>query len=117
MGLHFDLLTGKDMKQINDLKESYGGAQDIMKSIKNMRKYEVRKKTAEQKGYGEMLEMAEDYAKSIAKVEDFVEKENIRTTKEAVVTTQVSGWQGAPVALGCLKRVAGDGTTLAPKEM
>lgn len=117
MGLHFDLLSRKDIEQMDALKESYGGARGIMKSIENMRKYETRKKIAREKGYGETLEKAEEYAKSIAKVEDFLEKENIRVTKDGVVTTQVSGWQGAPVALSCLRRMAGDGTTLAPKEM
>ncbi len=117
MGLHFNLLTEKDMKQMDALKESYGGASEIMKTIENKRKYETRKRIANEKGFGKTLDKAEEYAKSIAKVEDFIEKENIKVTKDGIVTTQVSGWQGAPVALSCMRRMAKDGTTLAPKEM
>ncbi len=117
MELHFNLLTEKDMKQMDALKESYGSASEIMKTIENKRKYETRKRIANEKGFGETLDKAEKYAKSIAKVEDFIEKENIRVTKDGTVTTQVSGWQGAPVALSCMRRMAEDGTTLAPKEM
>ncbi|MCK4328605.1 hypothetical protein KAX02_02060 [candidate division WOR-3 bacterium] len=117
MALHFNLLTEKDMKQMDALKESYGGASEIMKTIENKRKYETRKRIANEKGFGETLDKTEEYAKSIAKVEDFIEKENIRVTKDGIVTTQVSGWQGAPVALSCMRRMAEDGTTLAPKEM
>ncbi len=117
MGLHYGLLTDEDKKKIDALKQSYGGASEIMRSIEDMRKYETRKKIGEEKGYGEMLKSAEGYVRSIARVEDFIEKENIQVTRDAVVTTQVSGWQGVPVALKCIKLVAGDGVTLAPKEM
>ncbi|MCK4256080.1 hypothetical protein KAX35_04250 [candidate division WOR-3 bacterium] len=117
MALHFNLLKEKDMKQMDALKESYGGASEIMKTIENKRKYETRKRIANEKGFGDTLDKAEEYAKSIAKVEDFIEKENIKVTKDGIVTTQVSGWQGAPVALSCMRRMAKDGTTLAPKEM
>lgn len=98
------------------LKESYGGASEIMKSIDKMRKYEERKKVAGEKGFGETLEKAEVYAKSFAKVDDFIEKENIRVTREGIATTQVSGFQGAPVTLKCMKRMAEDRETLVPEE-
>lgn len=117
MGMHFDLLAEKDLRQMRLLKESYGGASEIVKTIERKRKYDVRKRIAEETGYGEMLQQVEKFAGSIAKVEDFIEKEKIRVKKDGVVTTQVSGWQGVPVALSCLRRMAGDGTTLAPKEM
>lgn len=116
MGLHFDLFSKKDYEQMDALKESYGGASEIMKSIDKMRKYEERKKVAGEKGFGETLEKAEVYAKSFAKVDDFIEKENIRVTREGIATTQVSGFQGAPVTLKCMKRMAEDRETLVPEE-
>jgi hypothetical protein len=116
MGLHFAFFNDKELKQMDALKESYGGASGIMKSIEKMRSYETRKKAAEEKGFGDMLEKAEEYVKSFAKVEDFIEKENIRFTREGVTTTQVSGFQGAPVTLKGMQRIAEDGETLVPRE-
>jgi hypothetical protein len=49
-------------------------------------------------------------------VEDFIEKENIRVTKPGVATAQVSGFQGAPVTLRGMERIAQDGETLVPSE-
>lgn len=116
MALHFDFFNDKEKKQMDALKESYGGAAEIMKSIETMRQYEKRKKVAEEKGFGDMLEQAETYAKSFAKVDDFIEKENIKFTKEGVATTQVSGFQGAPITLRCMERMADDGEILVPEE-
>lgn len=117
MGLYYNLLTEKEKRQMDSLKESYGGAFEIMNSIEHKRRYEVRKKIAQEKGYGELLERAEGYVGAIAKIEDFLEAENIKATRDAVVTTQVSGWQGAPISLECIRLISQDGTTLAPKEM
>lgn len=116
MSLHFDFFSDKELKQMDALKESYGGASEIMKSIDKMRDYEERKKVAGEKGFGEMLEKAEEYAKSFPKIEDFIEKENVQFTKEGVATTQVSGFQGAPITLKGMKRMAEDGDTLVPEE-
>lgn len=116
MGLHFAFFNDKELRQMDALKESYGGASEITKSIEKMRRYEVRKRAVEEKGFGDMLEKAENYAKSFAKVEDFIEKENIRFTREGVATTQGSGFQGAPVTLRCMQRMAEDGETLVPQE-
>ena len=116
MGLHYDLFSQKELKQMDALKESYGGASEIMKSIDKMRSYDQRKKVAGEKGFGEILEKAENYAKSFAKVEDFIEKENISFTKGGVATTQVSGFQGAPITLRGMERIAEDGETLVPSE-
>jgi len=114
--LHFDFFSDKELKQMDALKESYGGASEIMKSIDKMRDYGERKKVAGEKGFGDMLEKAEEYAKSFAKVENFIEKENVRFTKEGVATTQVSGFQGAPITLRGMQRMAEDGETLVPEE-
>jgi len=116
MGLHYPFLTKKDMKQMDAVKESYGGTAAIMKSIEEMRGYEKREKLAEEKGYGEMIKKAASYAKSFAKVDDFIEKENLEVKKSGVATTQVSGWQGAPVTLRGMARIAEDGETLVPSE-
>lgn len=116
MGLHFDLFSQKEQKQMDALKESYGGAKAIMDAITKMRKYEERKKVAAEKGFGDTLEKAEKYAKSFPKVNDFIEKENIEFTKPGVATTQVSGFQGAPITLRAMERIAEDGETLVPTE-
>ncbi len=116
MSLHYPFLSKKDMNQMDALKESYGGAKEISETIDNMRKYEVRKKIAEDRGFGKMLEDAEKYAASFPKVEDFIESEKIEFSKPGIATTQVSGFQGAPITLHAMKKVAEDGSTLIPKE-
>lgn len=116
MSLHYNFLNKKEMKQMDALKESYGGASEIENSIKKLRDYKKRKEIAEEKGFGETIQKAETYAKSFAKVEDFIEKENIKVTKAGVATAQVSGWQGAPVTLRGMKRIAEDGETLVSAE-
>ncbi|MEN8152849.1 MAG: hypothetical protein ABFR75_02405 [Acidobacteriota bacterium] len=116
MSLHYPFLSKKDMDQIDALKESYGGASEIERSIDKMREYETRKKVAAEKGFGGMLEKAEAYAAKFPKLEDFIEKESISFTKPGVATTQVSGFQGAPITLQAMKRIAEDGKTLVPEE-
>ena len=116
MALHYGFLSQKDMDQMDALKKSYGGASEISNSIKKMREYRERKKVAEEKGFGEMLEQAEMYAKSFAKVDDFIKKENIQFSKPGVATTQVSGFQGAPITLRGMQLIAEDGETLVPNE-
>ncbi len=116
MGMHFSFFSQKEMKQMDKLKEAYGGAAEIMKSIEKMKKYEERKKVAAEKGFGDMLEKAEGYARSLAKVEDFIEAEKIEFTKPGVATTQVSGFQGAPITLRGMQRMAEDKETLVPAE-
>ena len=61
MSLHYPFLSKKDMDQMDALKESYGGAAAIEKSIAKMRDYPERKKVAGEKGFGEMLEMGEKF--------------------------------------------------------
>jgi hypothetical protein len=116
MGLHFKLFSDRELKQMDALKQAYGGASEIMKAIEKKRDYKERKKVTAEKGFGEMLEKAETYAGSLAKVEDFIEKENIEFTKAGVATAQVSGFQGAPITLRGMQRMAEDGETLVPAE-
>ena len=115
--MHFDLLSDKDLKAMDALLDSYGGAKEISEKIDSMRDYETRKRIAGEKGYGEMLEKAEEYASNFAKVEDFVEKNEITVTKQGICTTQVSGFQAARPTYDCLKRVAENRDVLFPTEM
>lgn len=115
--MHFELLSDKDLKTMDALLDSYGGAKEISEKIDSMRDYETRKRIAGEKGYGEMLEKAEEYASNFAKVEDFVEKNGITVTKQGICTTQVSGFQAARPTYDCLKRVAENRDVLFPTEM
>lgn len=115
--MHFKLLTDSDLKAMDALRDSYGGAKEINRKIEAMRDYEQRKKIAAEKGFGERLEKAEEYVKDFAKVEDFIEKNNITVTKKGICTTQVSGFQGASPTFDCLRRVAENKDVLFPTEM
>ena len=115
--MHFKLLSNKDLKAMDALIDSYGGREAISRKIESMRDYQTRKKKAAEKGYRDMLERAEEYVKKFARVEDFVEKEGITTSKAGVCTTQVSGFQGARPTFDCIKRVAENGDVLFPTEM
>lgn len=115
--MHIPFLSKKEIKAIDDLKKSYGGAQAISKGIEAKRKYEIRKKIAEQKGFGQMLNEAEGFAKKFPKIDDYKKKNNIKITKKAIATTQVSGWQGAKATHNAMKRIARDSNVLIPCEM
>ncbi len=115
--MHFDLLSDKDLKAMDALLDSYGGAKEISGKIESMRDYETRKRIAGEKEFGEMLEKAVGYTKNFAKVEDFVEKNGITVTKPGICTTQVSGFQAARPTFDCLKRIAENGGVLFPTEM
>jgi len=115
--MHFKLLSDRDTKAIDALIDAYGGPKAINDKVIEMRKYDTRKKLAGDKGYGNMLSQAEEHVKKFAKVEDFIEKEKIKTTKPGVCTTQVSGFQGARVTADCIRRIAENGDVLFPTEM
>lgn len=115
--MHFKLLSDKDLKAMDALIDSYGGAKEISQKIESARDYQTRKKIAAGKGYRDMLERAEEYVKKFAKVEDFIEKEGISASKEGVCTAQVSGFQGAQPTFDCIRRVAENGNVLFPTEM
>jgi len=115
--MHFKLLSNKDLKAMDALIDSYGGAKEISKQIESRRDYPTRKKIAGEKGWAEMLEKAEEYAKNFAKVEDFIKKNKIAFAKKGVCTTQVSGFQAAYPTFDCLRRIAEKGDILFPTEM
>ncbi|RKX19104.1 MAG: hypothetical protein DRP51_07995, partial [Candidatus Zixiibacteriota bacterium] len=115
--MHFKLLSASDMKAIDALIDSYDGPKSINDRINEKREYEIRKKIAEKKGFGDMLEKAENYVKDFPKVGDFIDEENLKVTKEGVCTTQVSGFQGAYVTFDCIRRIAENKDVLFPTEM
>ncbi len=115
--MHFDLLSKRDLKAIDNLIAEYGGPRAIGQKITQMRDFETRKNVAAEKGYGETLEQAEKYTGKFAKVEDFINSENLKFTKKGICITQVSGFQGAKVTFDCLRRVAENGQVLFPTEM
>lgn len=115
--MHIKLLSDKDLKAMEALIDSYGGAEEISRKIEARRDYETRKRIAGEKGYGDMLDKAEEHVKNFAKVEDFIEKNDISVTKEGVCTTQVSGFQGARPTYDCVRRIAERGEVLFPTEM
>ena len=105
--MYFKLLSNDDQKAIDALKNYHGGASEIMASMNNMRKYDARKKVLAEKGYGSMIEQAEQYVKKFAKVMDFECAANISyNNKLGVATSQVSGFQGAKVTFRCIQRIA-----------
>ncbi len=115
--MYFNLLSDRDLKAIDALVDSYGGAEEIGRQITARRDYGTRKDIAETKGFGKMLTEAEGYAKKFAKVEDYVAREGIKVTQPGICTTQVSGFQGAYVTLDCMRRTAENGDMLFPTEM
>ena len=115
--MHFKLLSDKDLKAMDTLLDSYGGAKEISQKIESMRDYENRKKIAEEKGFGDMLKKTEEYVERFAKVEDFIETNQISMTQEGICTTQVSGFQAANPTFDCIKRIAENGDVLFPTEM
>ncbi len=115
--MHFKLFSDKDCKAMDALLDSYGGAREISAQIGQHREYETRKNIAAEKGFGDMLDKAEGYAKEFAKVADFLDTHGLRPDKPGVATTQVSGFQGAYVTFDCMRRVAENRQLLFPKEM
>jgi len=110
-------LSKSEMKSIDELKASYGGARKISKIIEEKRKYDYRMKIAEKKGFGTYLTDAQDYAKGLPKANDYIRNNNIKITKKNIATTQVSAWQGCKITHNCLKRIAENKSILLPNEM
>ncbi|MEA3475508.1 MAG: hypothetical protein U9R23_03560 [Candidatus Cloacimonadota bacterium] len=111
----FNLLSNGDEKAIDSLKEYHGGAKSIIETIKKMRNFEIRKKILAEKGYGKMIEEADEFVKKFVKVGDF-EKENNTSYNSnfGIATAQVSGWQGAKVTHHAMKRIAESASTDEP---
>lgn len=113
--MHFKLLSNDDQKAIDALKHYHGGASEIMKTMNNMRKYEARKKVLAEKGFGSMIEQAEQLVKNFGKLSEFERSANISyNQKLGVATSQVSGFQGAKATFRCMKRMADSAATDMP---
>jgi hypothetical protein len=113
--MHFKLLSNDDQKAIDALKQYHGGASEIMKTMNNMRKYEARKKVLAEKGFGNMIEQAEQLVKKFGKLSEFERAAKISyNQKLGVATSQVSGFQGAKATFRCIKRMAESAATDVP---
>jgi hypothetical protein len=105
--MHYKLLSDADMKAMDALKEFYGGAKEISETIWKMRDFETRKKILAEKGFGKMIEEAEELVKKFAKAGDYEKENNIKYNSSfGVATAQVSGWQGAKVTHHAMNRIA-----------
>jgi hypothetical protein len=119
--MKYKLLSNKDMKAIDALVAYHGGADEINKTIKKMRDFETRKKVLTEKGFGKMIDEAEQLVKQFPKVTDF-EKEikPVYNPAYGIATSQVSGFQGAYVTHHYMKKVVETAKTdpvFTPAEM
>jgi hypothetical protein len=117
--MKYPLLKDSDKKAIDAMKESYGGAKNISQTIKEMRDYEKRKNILNEKGFGEMIQKAEELVTKFPKLKSFTDKENISYREDfGTVTTQVSGFQGQDVTFRFMERVCeSDVPVFVPAEM
>lgn len=115
--MHFKFLSNRDLKAMDALLESYGGAKEISEKIESMRDYSTRKMVAEGKGFGDLLEKAEEYVQKFSTVEDHIEANQLTFDKKGICTTQVSGFQGARPTFYAIKGIAENGNVLFPTEM
>lgn len=115
--MHLKLLSNKDLKAMDALLESYGGAKAISEKIDSMQDYNKRKMIAEGTGFGDLLQKSEEYIQKFAKVEDFIEANQLTFNKKGICTTQVSGFQGARPTFYAIKDIAENGSIFFPTEM
>jgi len=120
--MKYRLLSDRDEKAIDALKQSHGGAKTISETIEKMRDYQTRKKALAGTEYRGMIGEAEELVKTFAKVEDFEERSGISYQEgRGTATAQVSGFQGARVTHHCMKRISESVDTeipvLVPAEM
>ncbi|HHS49995.1 MAG TPA: hypothetical protein ENN07_02650 [candidate division Zixibacteria bacterium] len=120
--MKYPLLTDKDMKAMDALKEHHGGAKKIVATIEEMRDFGKRKAILAEKGYGKMIEEAEQLVKEFPQVDDWVKANGIEYNPDlGTGTSQVSGFQGAKVTHNAMKRIAATAGTdepcWAPQEM
>lgn len=113
--MQFTLLSDADLKAMDKLLDYHGGAKEINDTIVKMRDLEVRKKVLADKGYGAMIESAENLVANFPKVPEFEKKHHIRYKDDfGRGTAQVSGWQGAKVTHHAMKRIADSNGTSQP---
>ncbi len=99
------------------LLDSYGGPKEISEKIESMQGYSTRKMIAEGKGFGDILEKSEQHIQKFAKVEDYIEANQLTFDKKGICTTQVSGFQGARPTFYAIRDIANNGNVFFPTEM
>jgi len=119
--MKYKLLSDSDIKAIDALKEFYGGADEINRTIKKMRDFGTRKKILTERGFGEMITDAGELIKKFPNVNDFTKEINPKyNSNYGIATSQVSGFQGAYVTHNFMKKVAETAKTnpvFVPAEM
>lgn len=120
--MKYTLLRDVDKKAIDALIEFYGGVKKISEITKEMREYKKRKEVLKEKGFGEMMEKAEEMASRFPRVKSFEESEGISYNEDlGIVTAQVSGFQGEDATFRFMERVSDSAETgnevFAPAEM
>ena len=120
--MKFKLLSASDMRAIDALKDSHGGAKGITDAMEKMRDFDTRKQALAQTEYRQMIAEAEDLVKSFPKVNDFEQANRISYKKGmGTATSQVSGFQGARVTHRCVQRIvesaSSDLPVFVPAEM
>ncbi|MEK7450298.1 MAG: hypothetical protein AAB019_12550 [Planctomycetota bacterium] len=99
-------LSKNEMRALDKLKSSYGGAKIIAQTIEEKRDYQLRKSMVEKQGFGNYLNDAERFARQMPKAGAYIKENKLKITKKATATTQVSAWQGCKITHHCLKRTA-----------
>jgi len=113
--MKFKLLSDADIKAIDALKAYHGGATEIVRTIEEKRDYETRKRILAEKGYGKMIEEAEQLVRLFRKAGDFEKEIGFsHNTSMGTATSQVSGFQGAKVTHHCMNRIAKSASTDEP---
>lgn len=115
--MHYKFLSNKDIKAMDALLDSYGGPKEISEKIESMQGYSTRKMIAEGKGFGDILEKSEQHIQKFAKVEDYIEANQLTFDKKGICTTQVSGFQGARPTFYAIRDIANNGKVFFPTEM
>ena len=72
--MRLNYLSKREIQAMDDLKASYGGAKKIAQAIEQKRTYDYRKKVATQKGFGQIIQEAEELVRRFPKVDEFKNK-------------------------------------------
>jgi hypothetical protein len=105
--MRYPLLSRGCRDAIDALKDHHGGAQHIIDTLREKRRFETRKRILEEKGFDEMIADAEKLVQRFPKIEDF-ETEISPAYRDScgIATAQVSGFQGAAVTHRSMQRMA-----------
>ncbi len=113
--MKFDLLSASDLQAIDALRNRYGGAQGIAAAIAERRLGETRRRVLDAKGFGEMLDGAEELVLRFPKIGDFEAGAKPEYSDQfGIATAQVSGFQGASVTYRAMQRIADSAGTDEP---